>query len=130
MATHMEWLKRGLRRWFMQGDRRQCQRRRAPLVAFYWSGGRPNPSPVDNISCEGVFIVSQSQWGAGTVVDLVLQPASGSSDDPTGLSSLAVQAIIIWRNSRGMGLQFLFSDKRESKHFEEFLRTVEASVNE
>ncbi|HUQ92730.1 MAG TPA: PilZ domain-containing protein [Bryobacteraceae bacterium] len=124
----MEWLKRAFRKLLGAGDRRRCSRREAPLVALFWTGGQARPARVASISADGAFVHSGNQWAEGTVIDLLLQPVSTAREDRNRLSTIALQAIVVRRNSEGMGLQFLFSDKRESKYFEQFLKTAESEM--
>ena len=107
-------------------DRRRSSRHNPPLVAFYWNGGGPLPYHVENISLSGASILTPEPWAIGTMLCVRLQETASpehvsNERKPTAVS---VFAIVVSRAGEGMGMTFVFSNRKERKQFEHYLNTV------
>jgi hypothetical protein len=129
-------------------DRRRTARVEQPaLAAFYWTGGVSTPCRVCNICRKGAYIESDQEWFTGTVVHLVLEPRvpagpgdatvrgyllehygteiGGGFATPTPSSeahrTFGLWARIVHTDSRGMGMEFVMTDREEELAFNLFL---------
>ena len=62
---------------------------------------------AENLSLGGLFISTRHPFGVGTVVQLDLYPAGAGSDRSPFSARAVVRWRNLWREPRGMGLQFL-----------------------
>lgn len=125
----VRWLPDWLRDWAIGLLKGRVERRKAPrrmvahLTAYYWEGNGAAGHGVRDISASGAFLYADFKWGPGTVLTMTLQregQAAGSSSQ----TSAVVQARVVRHTQCGVGVQFLYSDKREQKSLEDFLRSV------
>ena len=100
------------------------------LAAFYWTGGVPNPCRVSNISRKGAYIETDKDWYKGTVLHLVLecQPAPQPARDST--KPFGLWARIVRADPRGMGMEFIMTDRQEEAEFKQFLETAIGGMNQ
>ena len=87
-------------------DRRRGDRISKPaLVAFYWTGDRPQPRPVSNISHSGVYVVTTDHWYPGTRLCVTLQKSDVEKGVPG--SSIAVDCEVVRMGDDGVGFVFM-----------------------
>ncbi len=75
------------------------------LAAYHWTGSTPRQDDVKDISCTGIFLLTEERWQPGTVVALTLQkkgPPEESSERRVNLQAKAVR----W-DKNGVGLFFI-----------------------
>lgn len=99
-----------LKRW-LSGlplhDRRRAERRVLPgLVSYYWDGGPSLARNVREISCNGLFVLTDQRWYPGTLVTMTLQKAASTEAEPN--HSIVVQTRVVRTDSEGVGLEFSF----------------------
>jgi PilZ domain len=107
-------------------ERRTARRKRVRnLIAYYWEGTGGAAHAVGDISGTGAFILSDFRWLPGTIVTMTLQlknEAVGSGLPRT----LELRAKVVRQASEGVGVQFLFVNKRQRKELTRFLQRIPA----
>jgi hypothetical protein len=94
-------------------DRRRAGRMRAPkLVAYYWTGGKPEKHEVRDISPTGIYVVTDERWYLGTIVKMTLQII----DDVEGYSTkhIAVESKAVRWGEDGVGMTFVLMDSSDN----------------
>ncbi len=98
-----------LNQWFKGltlPDRDRAARCQSPgLAAYHWTGSTPRQDDVRDISCTGVFLLTEERWQPGTVVALTLQkkgPPEESSE-----RRITLQAKPVRSDKNGVGLCFI-----------------------
>lgn len=76
-----------------------------PLVAHYWTGDRPEPRPIANISVSGVYVVTNDRWYPGTRICMTFQKSDQEKKTPG--SWLAVDCQVVRSGKDGIGLAFV-----------------------
>jgi hypothetical protein len=93
-------------------DRRRADRQSLPgLVAYYFTGGKPEPQRIANISVTGFYLHTDERWMPGTVVRMTLQRAGTKGDDPA--DTISVNSRIVRWGSDGEGFEFILTDLGE-----------------
>jgi hypothetical protein len=91
-------------------DPRKAQRETlSGLVAYFFTGGRPEAQTVRDISATGVFVHTEERWYPGTVVRITLT----DQHDPAYERSLTLNAKVVRAAEDGVGFQFLLRDDKE-----------------
>jgi hypothetical protein len=98
-------------RWLAAPPRASRRHKMPGLVAYYWTGGNPQPHPVINISTSGVYLRTQDRWLPDTVLVMSLQRTSGLVNDPD--NGITVLSKVTRHDEEGVGLQFVTSDSIE-----------------
>lgn len=105
-------------------DRRAASRTTVEnLTAYYWEGTGGAGHSVRDISLTGAFIFVDFRWVPGTIVTMTLQLQNqlvGSGSPVT----LQLRARVVCETSSGVGVQFLFANKRERKSLTKFLLRI------
>jgi hypothetical protein len=119
-------------------DKRGALRQAIPgLTAFFFTGGTPVPHGISNVSQTGIYVMTDERWYPGTVVRMTLT----DQRQPTAERSFTVNAMVIRWGNDGVGLHFIFQDKKDRKRskltreeramgvadaasFKEFLKTL------
>ncbi len=108
-----------LRKWFSSIlDRRDAKRMPVPgLAAYYWEGGVSNPHPVANLSSSGAFILTDTRWYPGTIVEMTLQRLEplAESGEANGRFSVHIPCRVIRSGPDGAGVRFLYADPASRK---------------
>lgn len=90
-------------------DRRRADRQSLPgLVAYYFTGGSPEPQHISNISVTGFYLETDERWMPGTVVRMTLQRLGSKGDDPA--DTITVNSRIVRWGSDGEGFEFILTD--------------------
>jgi hypothetical protein len=90
-------------------DRRRAVRRTVPgLVAFYFTGGAPQPYTVADISATGFFLVTRDQWMPETMIQMTLQKPVAEGKQRR--ESLTVLTKIVRRGEDGIGAEFVMPE--------------------
>lgn len=93
-------------------DRRRADRQSLPgLVAYYFTGGKPEPQRISNISVTGFYLHTDERWMPGTVVRMTLQRVGSKGDDPA--DTITVNSRIVRWGSDGEGFEFILTDLEE-----------------
>jgi hypothetical protein len=88
------------------GERRRSDRMSGPtLVAYYWTGSRPEKHEVRDISPSGIYVVTEDRWYPGSVVKLTLQLTDGDVQQ-----HIAIEAKAMRWGEDGVGLSFIMRD--------------------
>jgi hypothetical protein len=116
----MLWLKRGTRK----RERRRSERIQPDEVfASYWTGGRPSPQPVRDLSLTGAQIETADHYYPGTLIYLSLDCGgpenSAGAEDSFGIWARAVRQV-----SDGICVDFVFEDRQELEEFRRFVKRV------
>ena len=121
------WVPDWLRDWVTALLKGPVERREAPrrlvanLTAHYWEGSAAAGHVVRDISVSGAFIFAEFQWVPGTILTITLH-----RDEQTVGSELPVSVVVRAKVVRlaqpGMGVQFIYSDKRERRALQAFLQ--------
>jgi hypothetical protein len=82
------------------------------LVAYFFTGGRPVPYAVRDISASGLFVFTSESWYQGTVVRMTLT----DERQRTAERSITLHAKVVRCTGDGFGLQFLFPQKRNGRY--------------
>ena len=90
-------------------ERRRAERQSLPgLIAYFFTGGAPEPQRIRNISVTGFFLETEDRWMPGTVVRMTLQKAGSKGDDPS--DSITVNSRIVRWATDGEGFEFMLAD--------------------
>jgi hypothetical protein len=90
-------------------DRRRAVRRTVPgMVAFYFTGGAPQPYTVADISATGFYLVTRDQWMPQTMIQMTLQKPA--SDGKPRKESITVLTRIVRKGSDGIGAEFIMPE--------------------
>jgi hypothetical protein len=93
-------------------DPRKSPRAALPwLVAYFFTGGRPVPHEIRDVSVTGVFVFTEDRWYPGTVVRITLT----DKRDPTPQRSLTVNAEVVRSADDGVGFQFVLKGSKDSQ---------------
>jgi hypothetical protein len=93
-------------------DKRTALRESIPgLSAFFFTGGVPVPHGIRDISETGVYVLTDERWYPGTVVRITLT----DQREPTAERSFTVNAMVTRWGNDGVGLHFIFQDKKASR---------------
>jgi hypothetical protein len=102
------------RKWWQKllsdepADPRKATRETLPgLVAYFFTGGRPVPHAVRNISRSGLFVHTSESWYLGTIVRMTL----ADERQRTAERSITLNAKVVRCTDDGVGLHFLFANK-------------------
>ncbi|MGA8673064.1 MAG: PilZ domain-containing protein [Terracidiphilus sp.] len=110
-APTKSWLKR-----LISGepsDPRKAPRTALPwLVAYFFTGGRPVPHEIRDISVTGAFVFTEDRWYPGTVVRMTLTDKRNPADE----RSFTINAEVIRAADDGVGFQFVLKDGKDSRH--------------
>ena len=123
-----KWLPDWLRHWAIRLFERRLDRREAPrrmvanLTAHYWDGTGPARHAVRDISTSGAFILADFAWIPGTTVTMTLQWAGQVAG--SGTAKLPVRTRVVRQAPTGVGVRFLYVDKRERKTLATFLQSI------
>jgi hypothetical protein len=125
------WVKRRVTRLLENPFERRTARRKKVrnLIAYYWEGTGGAAHAVRDISGGGALILSDFRWVPGTILTITLQlenEAVGSALPRT----LELRAEVVRQASDGLGVQFLFVNKRERKTLTKFLHRIPALERE
>jgi len=74
----------------LSGNRRRGERFALPgLVAFYFTGGAPQPHEIVNISSSGLYLRSKDLWSPNTLVRMTLERQDAARVETKSISVLA-----------------------------------------
>ena len=86
-----------------------AKRMRAPqIVAYFWTGGAPQPHTVANISVTGLYIYTKDRWMPDTVIVMNLQWTDCDGSHPG--DTISVLSKVVRSGEDGVGFQFVTSD--------------------
>jgi hypothetical protein len=90
-------------------DRRRADRQSLPgLIAYFFTGGAPEPHKINNISVTGFYLQTEDRWMPGTVVRMTLQKVGSKGDDPS--ETITVNSRIVRWGPDGEGFEFILTD--------------------
>jgi hypothetical protein len=93
-------------------DRRRADRQALPgLIAFFFTGGAPEPQRISNISVTGFYLETEERWMPGTVVRMTLQKVGSTGEGPA--DTLTVNSRIVRWGPDGEGFEFILTDLEE-----------------
>jgi len=93
-------------------DRRRADRQSLPgLIAYYFTGGSPEPQRITNISVTGFYLHTDERWMPGTIVRMTLQRVGAQGDDPS--DTITVNSRIVRWGEDGEGFEFILADPDE-----------------
>jgi hypothetical protein len=96
-------------------DRRRAVRRTIPgMVAFYFTGGAPQPYVVADISATGFYLSTRDQWMPETMIQMTLQKPS--TDGKQRKESITVLTRIVRRSKDGVGAEFVMPEMLSHHH--------------
>jgi hypothetical protein len=127
------WVPEWLKNWITallksQPDRREASRKLvANVTAHYWEGSGAAGHVVRDISTSGAFIYADFLWMPGTILTMTLQRENhiAGSGSPV---SVVLRGKVVRQAERGVGVQFVYSDKGERKALEDFLQGIPDAV--
>ncbi len=94
-------------------DPRKAPRTALPwLVAYFFTGGRPVPHEIRDVSVTGAFVFTEDRWYPGTVVRMTLTDKRNPADE----RSFTINAEVIRAADDGVGFQFVLKDGKDSRH--------------
>jgi PilZ domain-containing protein len=94
-------------------DPRKAPRTALPwLVAYFFTGGRPVPHDIRDVSVTGVYVFTEDRWYPGTVVRMTLT----DKRNPAAERSFTINAEVIRSSDDGVGFQFVLKDGKDSRH--------------
>jgi hypothetical protein len=99
-----------LQRWFHSERKNRCAQRflASDLVAFYWTGGNPEPRKIRDISYDGFYLPHHERWAIGTVVQMTLQRAETDGETPEDF--IAVASKVVGWGPDGMSFEYDLAD--------------------
>jgi Flp pilus assembly protein TadG len=111
----------------------QEEPRRAPriihpeILVYYWDGSAPEGRRIHDISQSGAYICTPERWYPGTIIRLLLQgsPTALREDGATvPTASISIPARVVRHGSDGVGVEFVFRNRREEESFRTFLAAI------
>lgn len=89
--------------------RRGASRKQRPgLVAYYWSGGPPQPHEIANISESGFYLFTKDRWIPETVLRMVIQRPDIEEGDPR--HAIVVVARVVREDMDGVAYEFVLPE--------------------
>jgi hypothetical protein len=105
-------LKQRLKRW-LTPDARKAPRKSFPnLVAYFWTGGIPEPHPIRDISATGFYLLTTKRWFLDTLVLMTLQ-ISGEKE-ARSRHAISLRSRVVRLDSHGVGLQFALLSREQA----------------
>jgi PilZ domain len=105
--------KRSWLRRFLAGepsDSRRGDREAIPgLVAYFFTGGGPVAHQVQDISKEGIYVLTKERWYPDTLIRLTLS----DEREPSAEMSLTLHARVARSGSNGVGFEFVLFEKKD-----------------
>jgi len=96
-------------------DRRRAIRRAVPgLVAFYFTGGAPQPYTVADISATGFYLLTRDHWMPETMILMTLQKPVNEGKHRR--ESITVLTRIVRRGEDGIGAEFVMPESLDSNN--------------
>jgi hypothetical protein len=99
---------------FSRTETKRAERRPADgFVAHYCVGRSARQGDIKNISCTGLYLLTEERWVPGTVISLTLQmksPLEAISEPP-----IAVQAKTVLWGEDGVGFSFVLPDEPNAR---------------
>jgi hypothetical protein len=93
-------------------DRRRADRQALPgLIAYFFTGGAPEPQRIANISVTGFYLETEERWMPGTVVRMTLQKLGSTGQGPA--DTISINSRIVRWGPDGEGFEFILSDLEE-----------------
>jgi hypothetical protein len=93
-------------------DKRGALREAIPgLTAFFFTGGAPVPHGIRDVSETGIYVLTEERWYPGTVIRMTLT----DQRQPTAERSFTVNAMVMRWGNDGVGLHFVFQDKKDRR---------------
>lgn len=90
-------------------ERRRADRQSLPgLIAYYFTGGSPEPQKIANISVLGFYLQTDERWMPGTIVRMTLQRLGSTGEDPS--DTITVNSRIVRWGADGEGFEFILTD--------------------
>ena len=85
----------------------RCSQRlvKPPLVAYYWTGGTPEPQIVVDISSSGLYLATHDRWHPGTGISMALQRTDQERGTPGYW--IAVNVMVVRQDKDGFGGVFI-----------------------
>jgi hypothetical protein len=83
------------------------------LIAYFWTGGSPQPHAIRNISTTGLYVVTEERWYPGTLIQMTLKKSGSPGSGAESSISLLARANR-WGND-GVGLGFVLRDPRSPR---------------
>lgn len=99
---------------------RQRRARRAPriavpgLVGYYFTGGKPVPYEIRNISVTGFYMLTTVRWSPGTIIRVTLQIADSDGENPA--DTITVHSRVVNWDRTGAGFEFVLPGFMEDDH--------------
>ena len=95
-------------------NRRRAPRRQQPgLVAYYWSGGPPQPQEIANISQSGFYLFTKDRWIPETMLRMTIQRQNIEEGNPR--HAIVVLAKVIRADADGVGYEFVLPETLNRK---------------
>ena len=96
--------------WLWPSERRRAKRKEAlPLAAYYWNGHEPKPTPVKDVSLEGLYLLTDERWYPNTMLQMTLVRGDRSQDEQG--YSIRLAARVIWSGHDGVGFAFVLQQR-------------------
>jgi len=90
-------------------ERRRADRQSLTgLIAYYFTGGSPEPQKIANISVLGFYLQTDERWMPGTIVRMTLQRVGSTGEDPS--DTITVNSRIVRWGADGEGFEFILTD--------------------
>jgi len=120
----------GIKRWLLQEPeepRRALRTARPEIVVHYWDGAAPQERHIRDISPSGAYIYTTEHWYLGTIIRIILQggPSVLQADGTTApAASSCVHARVVRHGTDGVGVEFVFRNKKEAEGFRTLLAAI------
>ena len=98
-----------LQRLFSRGPRELRNATRVPIsgiVAYFFTGGVPEPHLIRDISAHGIYIFTDERWYLGTVIRVTITDRQKLAAQ----HSITVNARVVRWGNDGAGLDFVFTE--------------------
>lgn len=104
----------------LSGNRRRSERVTIPgLVAFYWTGGAPQPHDIINISHSGLYLRTKELWSPNTLVRMSIERPSVKEGEK---QTISVLARVVRADDGGVGHEFITSESIQRLRIPELLQ--------
>jgi hypothetical protein len=84
------------------------------LVAYFFTGGNPEPQKVRDVCQNGIYIYTEERWSPGSIIRLTLTDAR----EPSPERSMTLNAKVVRWGNDGVGFQFVLKNPKAAKRRE------------
>jgi hypothetical protein len=94
------------------------------LVAYFFTGGNPEPHKVRDVGQSGIYIYTEERWSPGSIIRLTLTDAR----EPSPERSITLNARVVRWGNDGVGFKFVLQNSKPAKRNQNSMEDLVAGV--